>query len=310
MKRATLLYNPTAGRAQSRNVIVQAIVDQLKTHGIDATAICIEGPNTAATQAREAIATGSDTIFACGGDGTVHAVLQGLIHQPAAVLGIIPLGSANVLARHLDLSMDPLEAALQQLTYIPQTIPVGELTTTTPDGPKTQAFLTLAGAGPDGALAYRVLAQNKRRFGRILYYLHAMRLFTTARFRSFAVEATLSSGEVIHRRAISAMTVRVNDLGGLFSPLIRGGALHHPHLRLSLLRGPASLAIPTWIATSWTQLHRINRFTETLDVVSFRCAEGESARVYVQADGEALGYTPARARIVHDALRLLMPASA
>jgi len=56
--------------------------------------------------------------LACGGDGTIHEVLQCLASKtgkPTAALGIIPLGSANALARHLRLSLDPVKAALQQL---------------------------------------------------------------------------------------------------------------------------------------------------------------------------------------------------
>ena len=54
-------------------------------------------PGSATHQAREAAAR-ADVIFACGGDGTVHEVLQGLVTEtgtPACTLGIIPLGSAT-----------------------------------------------------------------------------------------------------------------------------------------------------------------------------------------------------------------------
>lgn len=63
--------------------------------------------------AREAVEKGTDIVVAVGGDGTVNEVARALIHTPTA-LGIIPCGSGNGLARHLQLPMDP-EGAIQMI---------------------------------------------------------------------------------------------------------------------------------------------------------------------------------------------------
>jgi diacylglycerol kinase family enzyme len=264
--------------------------------------LATEGPGTAGRQAAEACEQGADIIFACGGDGTVHEVLQGVAFKPGTALGVIPLGSANVLARHLRLPLDPVRAALQQLSYLPRTIPVGRVTYQTSSGEQSRYFLVLAGAGADGALVYRMLGGGKHRLGRIMYYLRSAHLFLSTRFPAFAI----TSGE-IKTHAVSAMAVRVGDLGGLFSPLIRGAAVDDPQLLLTTVLAPSHVSLPLWFTLGWARLHRWNRYVDTRRVDCFACAAGGNGNVQVQADGEWLGRTPMTVELIADGVRLLMP---
>jgi diacylglycerol kinase (ATP) len=301
MRRAVLLYNPLSGRATNRPTI-EHIATTLRAHSLEVQTISTHSPNSAGQQAAEACLSAPDILFACGGDGTLHEVLQGLAFQPHTALGIIPLGSANAFARHLTLSLDPTRAALQQLTYQPQSIPIGQITYTTREGTRTRYFLVMAGAGPDGALVYKMLAANKHRLGRLTYYLRAARLFITTRFSAFSVTTPETT-----ERAVSAMAVRVASLGGLFSPLIRGASLQDPHLTLTFTRTPAHVSLPAWFALSWLHLPRLNRYTLTVPTDTFTCGPGLSAPIQVQADGEHLGTTPMTATLIPNALRLLVP---
>jgi diacylglycerol kinase family enzyme len=160
----------------------------------------------------------------------------------------------------------------------------------------------MAGAGPDGALVYKMLATNKHSLGRAMYYLRAASLFCRTRFAPFPV----TCGDTTNH-AVSAMAIRVGDLGGLFSPLIRGASLEHPHFTLALALPPASLSLPAWFAMSWTRTHRFNPYISTLSVEAFHCGAGASQPVQVQADGEWLGQTPMTVTLIPYALRLMMP---
>jgi diacylglycerol kinase (ATP) len=309
MKRAALIFNPNAGRGSpSRLSALELAANTLLSHGIQAEIFPTHGPGTAGAQATEAVNHGASLIFACGGDGTLHDVIQGLALHPSATLGILPLGSANALARHLGLSFNPADAIRQQLTFIPREIPLGHVTCETADGPRSRYFAVMAGAGPDGMLVYRMLAAGKRRLGRSIYYLRAARLFLASRFPTFRVHATLHNGLPLDRDAVSAMAIRVADLGGLFSPLARGASPTDDTLYLALTTPPSHLALPAWFATSWTRTHRWNPYTEHLRVADFTCSASQP-RVHVQADGEWIGTTPMRVELVPNALRLLMPSS-
>ena len=111
MRRVALIYNPMAGqRPGRRTALVASVAAVLREAGVEVKAIATESPESAGTQAHEAMLAGNDTILACGGDGTVHEALQRLVGGPAA-LGVIPMGTANALAADLGLPASPVKAA-------------------------------------------------------------------------------------------------------------------------------------------------------------------------------------------------------
>jgi len=310
MTRAALIFNPHSGRGgPSRLATLERVSDVLLSRGLEAEIIATTAPGSAGAQAVDAVANGANLIFACGGDGTLHEIIQGLALHPSTTVGIIPFGSGNVLARYLGLSFNPTEAVRQQLDFTPRSIPLGRVTCETPAGPRTRYFAVIAGAGPDGMLVYGMLAASKQRLGRSIYYLRSARLFLSSRFSTFRVRATPHDGEPLERDAVSAMAIRVSDLGGLFSPLAHGASPADDTLKLALTAPPFHLALPAWFATSWTRTHRWNPYTQQLNVDTFSCGSGLQQRVHVQADGEWIGTTPMRVELVPNALRLLMPAS-
>jgi diacylglycerol kinase (ATP) len=304
-----LIYNPVSGKdRRRRREQVLDVSRLLIALGHRVETIQTVAPGSATAQARGAAAGGADVIFACGGDGTVHEVIQGLASEsglPDSVLGVIPLGSANALARHMCLSLDPKTAALQQIHGTVHTIPIGKLVF----GDRIRYFAVMAGAGPDGALTYEALGAGKSRLGRLAYYLDAARIFLTRRFPAFEIEyREAGSKKVEIRRAVSVMAIRVDDLGGLFSGLApRQASIHDAYLRLLILSPPAAISLPLWFASGWLNLHSFNPFLRFVDVSGFRCGRGPEIAPHIQADGEWIGHALIEVSLLPNALRLLVP---
>lgn len=104
----TFIVNPISGTKNK-----QQILDQIEDL-IDRTRFSFQIKKTeyaghAAILAHEAVQAGIDIVVAIGGDGTVNEVARSLTHTPTA-LGIIPCGSGNGLARHLQIPMDSKKA--------------------------------------------------------------------------------------------------------------------------------------------------------------------------------------------------------
>jgi len=304
-----LIHNPASGRKQHRRgEQLRQIVDALSGLGHQVELMATTAPGSATMEARQAVRDGAAIVFACGGDGTIHEVLQGLVSENgehSASLGIIPLGSANALARHMRLSFDPVKAALQQIDCTPQTIPIGKVVY----NGQVRYFAVTAGAGADGALVYNMRSAHKSNLGRLAYYLRAAQLFATRRFDPFEVEYTeAASGVTVTRRAVSAMAVRVDSLGGLFSKLVgRNSGIQNPHLQLIFLGPPAWFSLPLWFISGWLSLHSRNQFLGAAKVTHFSCRPMSDPAPHFQADGEGLGRIPVQVFIVQNALRILIP---
>jgi diacylglycerol kinase family enzyme len=165
----------------------------------------------------------------------------------------------------------------------------------------------MAGAGPDGALVYRMTHADKERLGRLAYYIRAATLFATHPFEWFNLEfVETGSRQRQTMRAVAVMAARVSDLGGLFRKLVGDGQVHHAHLQLIAIRPPAWLSLPAWFALSWLGLSRYNPMMRTMNVDEFDCIPIGKSRVHIQADGEWLGNAPMRVTLVPNAIRLLM----
>ena len=249
-------------------------------------------------------------VFACGGDGTVNEVLQGLVHT-SGVLGVLPVGTANALARNLGLSLDPVAAVTQQMGFEARKIAVGEVCFSDSEHDRERYFTVMAGAGPDGALVYSMLAGSKALMGRSAYYARAARLFVTRRFAAFRVRyRETGSTSWQERKAASVMGVRVSDLGGIFGRLTPGASLDHGALRLVMVRPPGLVSLPVWFALGHLGLNARNPWVDMVSVDEFECeAINAGDRVHAQVDGEWMGTLPMKVRMVPDAVRLLMPYS-
>ncbi len=104
LKKILVIINPKSGTA-SKAGVAPRIVRTLTKEGFDVEVHNTTGPGDATTAARRAAEAGYYGVLACGGDGTVNEVGAGLCGTDTA-LGIIPLGSGNGLARHLEIPVD------------------------------------------------------------------------------------------------------------------------------------------------------------------------------------------------------------
>lgn len=151
--KVVFIINPKSGRTSGR-VDVPALLDQyLDKQKFQPTIVYTQYAGHATEIARQAAANGITLVCAVGGDGTVNEVARGLLATPTA-LGILPRGSGNGLARHLQIPM-----------HIPQAIQIlnsghqSAIDSCTING---HPFFCTAGIGFDAHIS-SVFAQNKRR---------------------------------------------------------------------------------------------------------------------------------------------------
>lgn len=106
------IVNPVSG-GRNKKGFDKMVLNQLNLSLYNPIIRYSEKPEHASEIAKEGLTKSIQKIIAVGGDGTVNEVAKAIVHTNAA-LGIIPFGSGNGLARHMNISMNP-EKAIQKL---------------------------------------------------------------------------------------------------------------------------------------------------------------------------------------------------
>jgi YegS/Rv2252/BmrU family lipid kinase len=312
MHKAALIYNPVSGQPNvRREAQIAAALAELRRGGVAADAIMTRAPGSAGEQARKAVSQGCDAVLACGGDGTVNEILQGMINTEAAI-GVVPLGTANALALDLGLPAAADKAARMLLDAKPVRIAVGRISYSRRDGQASSRYFTVAaGIGPDAHLMYHLNAQLKRRYGYPVYIIEALRVWATHKYPFFDVELCTDSGNR-RERVSQVLAVRIADFGRMLRRLAPGAALRHNHLRLVLFKTRSRLQYLRYMSAVLFGIEPRIREIEVLDAATIECRlpSGTDPRTYVEADGELLGTLPAKLEIVPNAVNLLMPPGA
>src|ERR1700719_4231769 len=145
MRKAALLHNPESGGSKQRQKELESALSILRAGGVEADLVPTKSPHHAVEETRRAVASGCDTIFACGGDGTIHNMAQVLAHSPVA-LAILPMGTANALANDIGLPLNIVAAAKAALHAAPRRIAMGCVKYTDLQAiPCTKYFVVAAG---------------------------------------------------------------------------------------------------------------------------------------------------------------------
>ena len=149
-----LIINKYAGHGKGEKA-VDLVIPFLENQQCTVEYSFTSHPGHATELATKASANGFDLVVAVGGDGTVNEVAQGLIGTDT-VMGIIPMGSGNGLARELGISMNMLKSARTLISGVNLQLDVCKL--------NDQRFLCTSGIGFDAMIAYKMSKAVSRGF--------------------------------------------------------------------------------------------------------------------------------------------------
>ena len=313
MQKAILFYNPSSGRRRDRRLAdVEAARAVLEAAGVEAVSAPTSGPGQADGQVQQAIREGYDTIFACGGDGTVHEVLQGLVGTQAD-LGIIPLGTANSLAYDLGIPESPALAARAALTGTRRRISVARVDYQDFSGnPASRYVAFIVGIGADAHLFYKLNATAKQTFGMAAYCAKATYLWFVHPKPYFEIEYC-DGAQQKNAEISQLLAVRIRDFGGVLRKLAPGASLDRDDLRLVLFRTRSRIRYLRYIIRGLLRADwqvpgiELAYSTDAKCCVMSGASSSKASRILIEADGELLGMLPARVSMVHDAVNLLVP---
>jgi YegS/Rv2252/BmrU family lipid kinase len=248
----------------------------------------------------DAIAQGCDTLIAVGGDGTINDIVQGIRSTAVSVqprLGLLPMGTANVLARVLGLPRhDPQTAAQVIRNGKEQQIDLGCM--------GERSFALVAGIGFDGAVTQAVNMRLKRRIGEWAYIVAATQVALSYPRRT--VRLTLDEGAP---RTFDAYLILIANGGRYAGRFQLGPAVSLSDGLLDVFVCLRRRPFMGGVASDALALTR-NRLAQAPGVRHFRARTivlDADHPLPIELDGDSAGATPARIEVVPQALRVLVP---
>ncbi|MGK9169474.1 lipid kinase [Inquilinus limosus] len=286
-RRALFLVNPKASRAETG---LDAVIRTLTEGGVEPVRPLHDDVDTLIRRHAAAV----DCVIIGGGDGTLNHAARALM-DTGLPLGILPLGTANDLARTLELPADPAAAAQVIVDGRLRSIDLGEV--------NGRPFFNVASLGLGVELARALDAETKKRWGRFGYGLAALRL--VRRLERFSAEIRSDDGRVIRGKTIQIAVGNGRFYGG-------GMTIATEAAPDDGLLDVYSIEVDHWM---WLALmypsFRAGRHGRWDEVHAFRCREVEIRTRRprdINTDGEVTTRTPARFRVLPKAVRVYTPA--
>lgn len=250
--------------------------------------------------AQKVAATG--VVVACGGDGTVHDCLQGVMasNNSQATLAIHPVGTGNDIVRGL---RDTISTPSQDLVEVllgnePTYVDVGSVVTSDTSDDQSRYFLGVLSCGFDSTVNERANAMPAK-VGRARYLLGVARELPSYRPRWFAIDSDGAD------RSLAAMVVAVGN-----GPAYGSGMYICPSARsddglfdVTVVTDAPKRTFVSVLPKVYTGKHVEHQSVESWRARELRIDAPDSV---VYADGERIGHLPARISMLSARLGVLI----
>lgn len=293
-----LLGNPASGRGRGARALAR-VTGLLEARGVRPTVLRTTGPTEAVALARQAAAEGADLLLVIGGDGTIRDVAEGILTAATAptntILGIVPAGTGNDLARTLGLSTDLARAVATALDGANRELDVWRW--------NDRPFVNIAGVGLDAAVAGAVNQKFRTLRGPLAYIAGA--LYTLPRFQPFSLTLRLTDGEWT---------------GTVWLAAFASGRCYGGGMQIAPAANPGDGLLDVVVVeetSRWELLRQLPGLFSGRHIrhPKVRIVRAASVEVHappqdVTLDGELLGVTPARVHRDPQRLRVRVPSTA
>jgi diacylglycerol kinase (ATP) len=304
LRNALLIHNPNAGgggRGRQRGLAEARHI--FAGGGIETELAETTGPGHATQIALRAADEGRQLVIACGGDGTLNEIVNGLAAQQnghRVPLALLPGGTANILAKELDLPWDIPSAAEKLVHGTVKEIALG-LATPLEHPEEKKYFLSVAGAGPDGMIVYSIDLDLKARVGILAYWWQGAREIFRYKFPHFRI--------VTGDQKLDASLVivgRTQNYGGPFK-ITTGADLFQDQFELMALTTQSGFRYLSYLPSLLLGDLRETEGVHFWKAETIVCEPLDSNPLYAQVDGEPLARLPVEFKIIPRALKLLVP---
>jgi len=285
-RRVLVIFNPTAGARRRRKL--DRVLNELETLGCAVTLRATAARGDAEAMARDADPAMIDLVAVAGGDGTINEAVNGLADSTLP-LAVIPLGTANVLANEIGVTLANAARAIAH----------GAPRPAYPGAADGRRFCMMIGIGIDARIVEGIDPRMKRAAGKFAYVWSG--ISAIVRHRPVSYRFVIDG---IAHEAAGAIVAKGHFYGGRFV-VVRDARLDAPKLHAALMQRPGRWNILRYgLAIA---MKRIDRLPDVsiVEAKSIRIdgRDGEAA----QADGDLAATLPLHISVAEKPLALIRP---
>lgn len=295
MKKARVIYNPTAGREAFKRDL-PAVLEKLEQAGYETSTHATTGEGDASLASIHACEQKFDLIVAVGGDGTINEIINGIAKEEyRPKVGIIPAGTTNDFARALNIPRNLLKATDIIVADKSMHIDIGQV--------NDQYFMNIAAGGELTELTYEVPSKLKTVLGQLAYYVKGMEMLPFVKPTHTRIEY---DGEVIDEEIMLFLISNTNSVGG-FEKLAPDAKINDGYFDLLILR-KTNMAEFIRIASQVLRGAHLNDpniiYTQAKDIKVM-----PSDRMQLNIDGEYGGLLPGEFHNLKQHIEFFVPQS-
>ncbi len=261
----------------------------LKKNGFTLSVVFTKRAGHAEPLARQAVEEGYEIVIAAGGDGTINEILNSIVGHDV-MLGILPIGTTNVLARELDIPLSINKAARLITQHRTRQIDLGCI--------NGRYFCMMASCGYDAYTISRINLKIKRLIRRYAYVWAGVKDFIG--YRPTRIELSIDNGRVREQGSFVALS-NTHFYGGSYR-LTPYAKVDDGLLDLLIYQGKSQIGLVRFVFQMFWGLHIKMKKVKYYRVKRVDFSSGR--KTLVQADGDLIGELPMSAWVVPGAVKV------
>lgn len=296
MEKYLVIYNPSSGKETVQQKIFQIIKDFLIDEDASATFVSTKKKGDAEEAAKMACQENFDLIIACGGDGTINEVVNGIMHSPCKIkLAILPSGTVNDFATYMKIPNGIPEFVRMLKNKNTKKVDVGKA--------NDRYFINVVSGGAFTNIPHEVPIDIKTILGKYSYYFQAAIEIPNQIFKSYHLSVE-SLGNCLDLEALIFIVSNTPSIGG-FKKLSPDAKYNDGLFDVVIIEKAPPLVLFE-IFTSISSGEHINHPS----VHYFKTSEitiNSETKLTIDIDGEYGFQTPVKINIINEGIELLVP---
>lgn len=292
--KAILFYNSKAGHSKADSQ-KRMITNHFQQKNIDLAIIDVPKPQAEIDETiQKGISEGVDLFIAAGGDGTVSMISHHLVGTPYP-LGIIPLGTGNLIAQELELPLR-IEKALERITSDDHTIALIDTFKL-----EDRYYISNVSVGVSPEIMRETDSQEKQRIGVFAYLAKFIKQILGLQLQEVTIDYDSQKTTVL---ASEVLLTNIKIAG--IDPLVWSDdiSLTDGVLDLLVFRAASLMDILGLLFSVFAKKGKRNPVVKFLQVRDY-CRITSSSPMQIQADGDLVGKTPFTIHIIPKSLNII-----